>query len=49
MIGVLDSGVGGFNSAKELMRLLPRCDIAYFADRKMLPTERKMKMSLFLL
>jgi glutamate racemase len=37
MIGVLDSGVGGFNSAKELMRLLPRCDIAYFADRKNAP------------
>lgn len=37
MIGVLDSGVGGFNSVKELRRLLPRCDIAYFADRKNAP------------
>ena len=37
MIGVLDSGVGGFNSLKELRRLLPRCDIAYFADRKNAP------------
>ena len=37
MIGVLDSGVGEFNSVRELKRLLPRCDIACFADRKNAP------------
>lgn len=37
MIGVFDSGVGGFNSLKPLRERLPFIDIAYLADRKNAP------------
>ena len=37
MIGVFDSGVGGFNSIPALRKKLPRVDIVYLADRKNAP------------
>ena len=37
MIGVFDSGVGGFNSLIHLRRLLPFADILYLADRENAP------------
>ncbi len=37
MIGVLDSGVGGFNSLPAIRRALPLVDIVYLADRKNAP------------
>lgn len=37
MIGVFDSGVGGFNSIPTLRKKLPRVDIVYHADRKNAP------------
>ena len=37
MIGVFDSGVGGFNSVPYLQRAFPLIDIAYLADRKNAP------------
>lgn len=37
MIGVFDSGVGGFNSIPALRKKLPRADIVYLADRKNAP------------
>ncbi len=37
MIGVFDSGVGGYNALYELRRCLPRCDILYLADRENAP------------
>ncbi len=37
MIGVFDSGVGGFCALRELQRLLPSEDIVYLADRKNAP------------
>ena len=37
MIGVFDSGVGGFNSVPYLRRGLPQADIVYLADRKNAP------------
>lgn len=37
MIGVFDSGVGGFNSLHHLRRLLPMADIVYLADRENAP------------
>lgn len=37
MIGVFDSGVGGFNSLVCLRELLPFADILYLADRKNAP------------
>ena len=37
MIGVFDSGVGGFCALRELRRLLPSEDIVYLADRKNAP------------
>ncbi len=37
MIGVFDSGVGGFLAAKHLHKLLPSADICCLADRKNAP------------
>lgn len=37
MIGIFDSGVGGFCALREIRRLLPREDIVYLADRKNAP------------
>ena len=37
MIGVFDSGVGGFNSLVYLQKLLPLTDILYLADRENAP------------
>lgn len=37
MIGVFDSGVGGFNSLPALRKKLPLLDIAYLADRENAP------------
>ena len=37
MIGIFDSGVGGFNALFEIRRRLPFADIAYFADEKNAP------------
>ncbi len=37
MIGVFDSGVGGFNSVPHLRHQLPAADILYHADRKNAP------------
>ena len=37
MIGVFDSGVGGYCAFRELRRLLPREDMVYLADRKNAP------------
>ena len=37
MIGIFDSGVGGFCALHEVKRLLPRKNILYIADRKHAP------------
>lgn len=37
MIGVFDSGVGGYCAFREIRRLLPRENIVYLADRKNAP------------
>ncbi len=37
MIGIFDSGIGGFCSLKHVRELLPRADITYLADRKHAP------------
>ena len=37
MIGVFDSGVGGYCAFREIRRLLPREDMVYLADRKNAP------------
>ncbi len=49
MIGIFDSGVGGFNSLYEVRRLLPRADIVYLADRKNSPYGTKSEDELILL
>ena len=46
MIGVFDSGVGGFCSLRELCRLMPRADITYLADRENAPYGTKTKEEL---
>lgn len=46
MIGIFDSGVGGFNSLYEIRRLLPRADIIYLADRKNAPYGTKSRREL---
>lgn len=46
MIGIFDSGVGGFNSLYELQRLLPRADLIYLADRKNAPYGKKKESEL---
>ncbi len=43
MIGVFDSGVGGYCAFREIRRLLPREDIVYLADRKNAPYGTKTK------
>ena len=43
MIGIFDSGVGGFCAYREVRRLLPREDIVYLADRKNAPYGTKTK------
>ena len=43
MIGIFDSGVGGFCAFREVRRLLPREDIVYLADRKNAPYGTKTK------
>ncbi|MEW9094522.1 MAG: glutamate racemase [Clostridiaceae bacterium] len=40
-IGVLDSGVGGLTTVKELQRLLPKENIIYFGDNKNVPYGNK--------
>ena len=37
MIGIFDSGVGGFAALSKLRELRPRVDVAYLADRKNAP------------
>ena len=46
MIGVFDSGVGGFNAVYELRRLLPYADILYLADRDNAPYGTKTREEL---
>ena len=41
MIGVFDSGAGGLTAVKELRRLMPTADIAFFPDRKNAPYGKK--------
>ena len=43
MIGIFDSGVGGFCAFREVRRLLPGEDIIYLADRKNAPYGTKTK------
>ncbi|MBC2399318.1 glutamate racemase [Clostridium tetanomorphum] len=40
-IGVLDSGVGGLTTVKELQKLLPKENIIYFGDNKNVPYGNK--------
>ena len=37
MIGIFDSGVGGFTVLKALREALPSCDVVYFGDVKNAP------------
>lgn len=46
MIGVFDSGVGGFNAFTHLRRRFPLADIAYLADRKNAPYGTKSEVEL---
>lgn len=46
MIGIFDSGVGGFNAFYELRRILPHADILYLADRDNAPYGTKTKEEL---
>ena len=46
MIGIFDSGVGGFASLYELHRLKPYADIVYLADRKNAPYGKKKRPEL---
>jgi glutamate racemase len=43
LIGIFDSGVGGFCAYRELRRLLPKENILYLADRKNAPYGTKTK------
>lgn len=43
MIGIFDSGVGGFCAFREVRRLLPRENILYLADRRNAPYGTKTK------
>ncbi len=43
MIGIFDSGVGGLTAYREAVRLLPRADILYLADRRNAPYGTKEK------
>jgi glutamate racemase len=43
MIGVFDSGAGGMLAVEEIRRLMPRLDIAFFADRENAPYGEKSK------
>lgn len=49
MIGVFDSGVGGFNSLPALRKLLSLVDIAYLADRENAPYGTKTRGELIAL
>ncbi len=49
MIGVFDSGVGGFNSLPALRERLPLVDIVYLADRENAPYGTKTKGELIAL
>lgn len=46
MIGIFDSGVGGFISLRRLRELCPRADICYLADRKNAPYGTKSEEEL---
>lgn len=46
MIGIFDSGVGGFVSLRRLRELCPRADICYLADRKNAPYGTKSEEEL---
>ena len=46
MIGIFDSGAGGFTAISELRRLVPSADICFFADRKNAPYGTKSKNEL---
>ena len=46
MIGVFDSGVGGFNSLSAIKSALPLVDIIYLADRENAPYGTKKKREL---
>ena len=43
MIGIFDSGVGGFSAYRTVRRMLPRENILYLADRKNAPYGTKSK------
>ena len=43
MIGIFDSGVGGFSAYRTVRRMLPRENILYLADRKNAPYGTKTK------
>ena len=49
MIGIFDSGVGGFNAFYELRRMLPHADILYLADRDNAPYGTKTRDELIAL
>ena len=46
MVGIFDSGVGGYNSLRELRRLKEKVDILYLADYKNAPYGTKTKEEL---
>ena len=46
MLGVFDSGVGGYSAVYELRARLPRADILYLADRKNAPYGTKKRPEL---
>ena len=46
MIGIFDSGVGGFNALYELRRIFPLADIIYLADRDNAPYGTKTREEL---
>lgn len=43
VVGVMDSGVGGLTILKNLVKLMPKCDFAYFGDTLNLPYGSKTK------
>lgn len=46
MVGIFDSGVGGYNSLRELRRICDRVDITYLADYKNAPYGTKTREEL---
>ena len=46
MIGIFDSGIGGYSSLRRLKNLLPKADICYLADRRNAPYGTKSQTEL---